>query len=65
LSSKSFIPPYLMKSVFSRSLFSWLAALLTLGLALPAFAVEKVLKVGFAQTGAESSWRKANTESLK
>src|SRR4051812_34196407 len=53
-------------------LFRLLAPFLTLCLltfAAPISAAEgksgKPLKVGFAQTGAESSWRKANTESLK
>ncbi len=39
------------------------AAFLYLGLGLLAHA--KTLTVGFAQTGAESAWRTANTESLK
>ena len=35
------------------------------GVALAATAAEKKLKVGFAQTGAESDWRTANSESFK
>ena len=46
---------------FHRSLFS-----LGLGVAgLTAVADPKPLKMGFAQTGAESAWRTANTESMK
>jgi galactofuranose transport system substrate-binding protein len=33
--------------------------------AVAASAAEKKLKIGFAQTGAESAWRTANTESMK
>ena len=35
------------------------------GFALPAFAADKPIVVGFSQIGAESGWRTANTESIK
>ena len=35
------------------------------GFALPAFAADKPIVVGFSQNGAESGWRTANTESIK
>jgi galactofuranose transport system substrate-binding protein len=41
-----------------------LAALIAAGLPLPAFAQDKLV-LGFAQIGAESEWRTANTESIK
>jgi simple sugar transport system substrate-binding protein len=36
-----------------------------LSLALPASAGDRQVKIGFAQTGAESAWRTANTNSMK
>ena len=45
-----------------------MAALVTLSIAPPAASAavgKKTLKVGFAQTGAESAWRTANSESMK
>ena len=48
----------------NRSLFSAVAAgLLVAGLALPTSA--SALTLGFAQVGAESEWRTANTQSIK
>ena len=48
----------------NRSLFSVVAAgLLVAGLALPTSA--SALTLGFAQVGAESEWRTANTQSIK
>ena len=41
-----------------------IAALIAAGLPLPAFAQGKIV-LGFAQVGAESEWRTANTESIK
>jgi galactofuranose transport system substrate-binding protein len=41
-----------------------IAALIAAGLPLPAFAQGKLV-LGFAQVGAESEWRTANTESIK
>ena len=41
-----------------------IAALIAAGLPLPAFAQGKTV-LGFAQVGAESEWRTANTESIK
>src|SRR3954465_11171987 len=35
------------------------------GVAVVASAADKKLKIGFAQTGAESAWRTANSESMK
>ena len=40
------------------------AALIAAGLPLPSFAQGKIV-LGFAQVGAESEWRTANTESIK
>jgi simple sugar transport system substrate-binding protein len=40
-------------------------AVAALVLAAAAHAAEKKMKIGFAQTGAESAWRTANTESMK
>lgn len=57
-----------MRSLLSRKTFCFLlAALPALSLSsLPAAAAtKKVLKVGFAQTGAESAWRTANSDSMK
>jgi simple sugar transport system substrate-binding protein len=52
-----------MKPCFSRKHFLLLACgVLTLT---HAAAANKPLKVGFAQTGAESAWRTANSESMK
>ena len=48
-------------SLISRLMRGSAAALLLC--AMPAFA--KTLTVGFAQTGAESAWRTANTDSMK
>lgn len=48
-------------SLISRLIRGSVAALLLC--AMPAFA--KTLTVGFAQTGAESAWRTANTDSMK
>lgn len=50
-----------MKNRLLSPLFSFLAA----SLLLAGCAAAKDLTVGFAQTGAESAWRTANTESLK
>ncbi|HEY4068315.1 MAG TPA: ABC transporter substrate-binding protein [Burkholderiaceae bacterium] len=41
-----------------------IAALIAAGLPLPSFAADKLV-LGFAQVGAESEWRTANTESVK
>ena len=41
----------------------WL--LLFLSVAVSAFAGDRQVKIGFAQTGAESAWRTANTNSMK
>jgi simple sugar transport system substrate-binding protein len=41
-----------------------IAALIAAGLPLPSFAEDKLV-LGFAQVGAESEWRTANTESIK
>jgi ABC-type sugar transport system substrate-binding protein len=54
-----------MKFLLSRRVFISAASLLALGLAAPLAAQTKKLKVGFAQTGAESAWRTANTVSMK
>ena len=52
-----------MKIRFASPLFSLLGAALVLAFAATASA--KTLVVGFAQTGAESAWRTANTVSMK
>jgi simple sugar transport system substrate-binding protein len=44
-----------------RSLLVGVVALATVAV----FAADKKLKIGFAQTGAESAWRTANSESMK
>ena len=51
----------------SRRLVTLLAGSLALAaaLSLHAQAAKKTLKVGFAQTGAESAWRTANTDSMR
>jgi galactofuranose transport system substrate-binding protein len=59
-----------MKSRFPRKLFLSVAMLATLCLAAGSFAraadaTKKPLKIGFAQTGAESAWRTANTVSMR
>ena len=46
-----------------RNTLAWIA--LIVGCALPAFAADKPIVVGFSQIGAESGWRTANTESIK
>ena len=57
------------KPLHSRKRFLVVAGLaLASGVLAPALAAaqsKKPLKVGFAQTGAESAWRTANTESIK
>jgi ABC-type sugar transport system substrate-binding protein len=57
-----------MQSKFSRKYFLSLGALLVAGLLTASFATaaekKKTLKIGFAQTGAESDWRTANSESM-
>jgi ABC-type sugar transport system substrate-binding protein len=53
-----------MKFITSFCRSVWPCVVLAL-LALVPSASAKVLKVGFAQTGAESAWRTANTESMK
>jgi ABC-type sugar transport system substrate-binding protein len=57
----------LMKTLLSRRTFFTAAGVLTLALFTPlaAQAPKKTIKVGFAQTGAESAWRTANTASMK
>jgi galactofuranose transport system substrate-binding protein len=57
--------PFLPMKVTLRSLRFLLVTGCALVLALAARAAEKKLKIGFAQTGAESAWRTANTESMK
>jgi simple sugar transport system substrate-binding protein len=42
-----------------------IGAVALLAASLPAQAPKKTLKVGFAQTGAESAWRTANSDSMK
>src|ERR1700753_3559859 len=42
-----------------------IAAMLAAGLPLPAAHAEDKIVLGFAQVGAESEWRTANTESIK
>ncbi len=50
----------------SKTFRSFVAAgVAALALAAAAHAAEKKMKIGFAQTGAESAWRTANTESMK
>lgn len=51
-----------MKSV---SLVKILLAGFVAAVAVSGFAADKKIKVGFAQTGAESAWRTANSESMK
>jgi ABC-type sugar transport system substrate-binding protein len=41
-----------------------MAAMIAAGLPLPSFAADPIV-LGFAQVGAESAWRTANTESIK
>jgi galactofuranose transport system substrate-binding protein len=53
-------PAFRRLACFSVCAFALLAAV-----ALPAQTAKKTLKVGFAQTGAESAWRTANTVSMK
>ncbi len=48
-----------------RSALSAMVAVGLGALSLTASAVDKKLTIGFAQTGAESEWRTANTESVK
>ncbi len=50
-----------MKNRLVSSLLSFAGAALLLA----APAIAKDITVGFAQTGAESAWRTANTDSLK
>jgi simple sugar transport system substrate-binding protein len=59
-----------MSSPFPRKLVSLLSGLALLALLAPAgldaaSPAKKPLKIGFAQTGAESAWRTANSESMK
>lgn len=57
-----------MKTSFTRKAFLSLAAVATATLfaaPLAHAASAKKIKVGFAQTGAESAWRTANSESMK
>jgi ABC-type sugar transport system substrate-binding protein len=56
-----------MKSPFPLALFRSVLCSLAAALACltPTHAAEKKMKIGFAQTGAESAWRTANTESMK
>ena len=55
-----------MSSLLTRKRFSCLAvAALVSATGLFAAAPKKTLKVGFAQTGAESAWRTANSASMK
>lgn len=54
-----------MKSSLVRSLFGVVVSLCSLAFVAPASAANKSLKVGFAQTGAESAWRTANSDSMK
>lgn len=56
-----------MKPLLTRKSFLPCVALAALALlALPrGLAAGKTLKIGFAQTGAESAWRTANSESMK
>lgn len=54
-----------MKTSLSRKRFLALAALAVLAAPLADAATAKKLRVGFAQTGAESAWRTANSESMK
>jgi simple sugar transport system substrate-binding protein len=54
-----------MKSLFLRRFAAFAFSIVSLGLMAPRAAVAKPLKVGFAQTGAESAWRTANTVSMK
>ena len=57
-----------MKTSLTRKTFLWLAGGSLLAAAAVPFAgaaAGKKLKVGFAQTGAESAWRTANSESMK
>lgn len=56
-----------MKTTVSRKLFLWSGALALGALMMPSghAASGKKLKVGFAQTGAESAWRTANSASMK
>src|SRR4051812_24504709 len=54
------------RTLLSRKHFLSLAAGMAFAVAAPlGLAANKPLKVGFAQTGAESDWRTANTESIK
>jgi ABC-type sugar transport system substrate-binding protein len=48
-------------SSFFKSLLTGFVAMATVA----TFAADKKLKIGFAQTGAESGWRTANSESMK
>ena len=49
-----------------RTLLSVVAAGVLLGaMSVPAFAADKKIVLGFAQIGAESEWRTANTQSIK
>jgi galactofuranose transport system substrate-binding protein len=50
-----------MKKIQRRTV---VAAMIAAGLPLPSFAADKIV-LGFAQVGAESEWRTANTESIK
>lgn len=55
-----------MSSLLTRKRFSLLlVASLALTSGLLAAAPKKTIKIGFAQTGAESAWRTANSESMK
>ncbi|MES2696873.1 MAG: ABC transporter substrate-binding protein [Verrucomicrobiota bacterium] len=54
-----------MQPLFSRKRFLSLAATALVAVPLLSAASGKKLKVGFAQTGAESAWRTANSESMK
>ena len=51
------------RSFLFRPIFRWLFVLVMSAVASDAAAPKK-MKVGFAQTGAESDWRTANTESI-
>jgi simple sugar transport system substrate-binding protein len=56
-----------MKTSVSRKMFLWSGALALGALVMPTLhaAAGRKLKVGFAQTGAESAWRTANSASMK
>jgi simple sugar transport system substrate-binding protein len=54
-----------MNPTITHRILAILSGVAALGLAVSTVSAADPIRVGFAQTGAESSWRTANTESMK